>query len=142
MKKSFKSIQLSSISPQKVTVSFDRDDLPKESEITINMSIKGELFDEAGESKNNCKLLCNAKAVGIGNDEKHTTVFNIELSVEYAFNIIDSELFFKENDDDRVSLCSAITFLDFRSRLVRALGSIGLGSLKIPLNAEQFADMK
>lgn len=127
------SIKLRSILPNRLSANFIRDDIA-DIDVDVSLSIKADLSDKEtyGEGKP-VKLIFTASVKGTTSEEKKEVV-SLIFSVEYVFELLDIVLFSSHSDEERIKLCTSMTYLDFRAKLGTALVSIGMSKLKLPPN--------
>ncbi|SUQ58575.1 Uncharacterised protein [Raoultella terrigena] len=127
------SIKLRSILPNRLSVNFIREDVA-DIDVDVSLSIKADLSDkETYEEGKPVKLVFTGSVKGTTSEEKKEVV-SLIFSVEYVFELIDINLFSSHSDEERIKLCTSLTYLDFRTKLSTTLVSIGMSKLKLPPN--------
>ena len=133
------SFELQAISTNKQFIDFSRDAIPKEESINLSFSLDMGMNDD--KEKNECCLILACKSQVNDIPEEKTNPLTLEIAITYRFNIIEQDVFFGQNEESRAKILSNLVYLDFRRKLSLAFASVGLGSLKFPLDIEKLKTM-
>ncbi len=133
------SVELQSISTGRQLIDFTRDAIPANEKINLSFTIELALNDDVENSKCLLKLGCKSQVDEI--PEGELSPLNLEIVLNYKFNVLEPEIFFQSNDEIRAQLLSSIVYLDFRTKLTSAFTSVGLSKLRFPLSLEKLKSM-
>ena len=133
------SFELQAINTTKQFIDFTHDAIPKEESFNLGFSLQMGMNDVKEE--NECYLILGCTSQVNGIPEEKTNPLNLEIVITYRFKVTEPIVFFEESGDVRAEILSNLVYLDFRRKLALAFASVGLGSIKFPLNLNKLKDM-
>lgn len=126
-------VKLHSMRPNRHQVDFVLDELSiREGDALLKIQTDLSQGTDANDSEK-CKLTFMAK-VEIKDEDGGSPLFNLSFGVDYFFDIVNSDIFNSLSDDNQVSLCSSLVYMDYRRRLLLVLSIVGMNSIKLPLS--------
>jgi len=134
MRDFFKCISLREITPDHVTLSFDRERVQSE-----NAEVTYSIHTDMAESENDKACMLKVKAEAKATQGDLPDIFNLTLGVEYVFDIDDMEAFKSASDEEKLKYSIACVYLDFRYRLTMSMASTGMTGFKLPYSIDKLA---
>lgn len=133
------SFELQAVSIKKQFIDFNHDAIPKGESINLGFSLDMGLNDD--KENNKCYLVLGCRSQVNDIPEEQPNPLTLEIVIAYRFDVLDSALFYSEDDESRANLLSRLVYLDFRRKLAMAFASIGLSNIKFPLSIEKLKSM-
>lgn len=129
------SVRLYSCRVQTQSVSFDRS-LVLDEDSAVNIALQSDISDNdenlPTKTKLNFSIITNAEG------EDGSVVFEVKLGLEYQFHVMDVDCYKSMSNQDQLTLCSNLVYLDARRRLMAIFSSAGMTGLRIPLSLAKF----
>lgn len=129
------SIQLYSAVPKVQEILFDRT-LVKDNEAELKIELQTEFRLDDDDNPSRAKLTYESVTYCQHDEEKFS--FKGKIAIDYNFRIVDLENFRKMSEEECIALCSNITFIDFRRRLLNIYSGIGMSNIKLPMSFGKF----
>ncbi|MFX4313130.1 hypothetical protein F8O53_14515 [Enterobacter sp. 63] len=133
------SFELQAISTIKQFVDFTHDAIPDKESINLGFGLEIGMND--AKDSNECILILGCKSQVNDIPEEKQNPLRLEIIITYSFLVTDPAAFFEESEELRAKILSNFVYLDFRRKLALAFSSVGLGSIKFPLNLEKLKSM-
>ncbi|HGM6837276.1 TPA: hypothetical protein ACKP7D_001006 [Serratia marcescens] len=130
---SINSVKLRSILPNKTHIEFDRENVSS-GDADVKLTIQADFSDKKSTEDKLCKLTLSATAEAV--NDKDVTFAELTFTVDYIFDIVDKESYGKLSDDEKTCICSNLAYMDYRRKLLTAMSTVAMSSIKLPLSLQ------
>ena len=131
-----KAIKLVSMVPVTNLVSFERANMPDESELEVSFTYSLSQPAQESQMHDARKLQFRVLAKEIGETQ---SPLKIEIVVDYIFEVSDRKAFESLEEDEIAEIAAHYCFLDIRRRFYNVMNNISLSGVKVPMSISELS---